>query len=124
MNQQNTQNLFNSFSFFHPEKSARESLMCFGFECSDGWYDLIYRLCQDLAQMNPPEDFEVIQVKEKFGGLRFYVNNATEAMYDRINAAEEESYHICENCGAPSEGPERLRGWVSTVCETCKPQYE
>ena len=123
MNQQNTQKLFDEFAFFHPEKGPQETLMGFGFECGDGWFDLIYRLCEDLVDMEVPEDFEVLQVKEKFGGLRFYVNGATEDVMDRINKAEEESYSICENCGEPADGPERMKGWVSTVCEKCKPQY-
>ncbi|MCA1806515.1 MAG: hypothetical protein LC687_01425 [Actinobacteria bacterium] len=120
MNQQNTKSLFENFAFFRPDKSLQETLMSFGFECGDGWFDLIYKLCEDLADMELPMDFEVIQVKEKFGGLRFYINGATEDVFDRINKAEEESYTICENCGEPSEGPERTKGWVSTLCETCK----
>lgn len=42
----------------------------------------------------------VVQVKEKFGGLRFYVQNACEEIYDLISQAEKCSYGICEICGA------------------------
>ena len=121
MNEQNTAKLFNDFSFFHPEKGPQETLMCFGFEVGDGWFDLIYKLCEDIKALNPPEDFEVIQVKEKFGGLRFYCNSATKEIHDRINIAEEKSYHICEGCGVDvPEGPVRDRGWIVTLCTACK----
>lgn len=120
MNQQNTQKLFNDFSFFYPERPATEALMCFGFECGDGWYDLIYRLCEDIKAVNPPETFSVFQVKEKFGGLRFYVDGATDEIYNLINKAESDSYRICEQCGAEAGGPKKIKGWVRTLCEQCE----
>lgn len=57
------------------------------------------------------------QVKEKFGGLRFYMTHATDEMYDITDAAEQESEEICEQCGAPGE----LRGnaWLTTLCQPC-----
>lgn len=97
--------------------------MGFGFECGNGWYDLIYRLCEDIKQLNPPADFEVVQVKEKFGGLRFYVNSGTEEIYNLISVAEEASLTICETCGAPSSGPEEIKGWIHTACEACKKTF-
>jgi hypothetical protein len=76
MNKSNTEKLFNRFSMFHPELPITESLMSFGFEVNDGWYDLIYELCNDLENIGKEEkiDILVLQVKEKFGGLRFYIN--------------------------------------------------
>jgi len=37
-------------------------------------------------------------VKEKFGGLRIQMNYANDAIRQRIEAAEEESFHTCEVC--------------------------
>jgi hypothetical protein len=51
-----------------------------GFEHGDGWFDILWRLCVDLEplvaefEQETESQFEVLQVKEKFGGLRFYVN--------------------------------------------------
>lgn len=45
------------------------------FECASGWNDLIEQLLTELVEIIPPElhgRFEVRQIKEKFGGLRFY----------------------------------------------------
>jgi hypothetical protein len=57
------------------------------------------------------------QIKEKFGGLRFYMTHATDKMYDLINEAERKSYTTCEVCGAPGE--ERGGGWIRTLCDEC-----
>ena len=56
------------------------------------------------------------QVKEKFGGLRFYVDSATEKHYNYITFAESMSYRTCEVCGAPGE--RYTDGWHQTLCET------
>ncbi len=55
------------------------------------------------------------QVKEKFGGLRFYVNGATDKHWNYINFAESMSYHTCEECGAP--GKRYTDGWHQTLCD-------
>lgn len=55
------------------------------------------------------------QVKEKFGGLRFYVQAATDKHYNYINFAESMSYHTCEECGAP--GKRYTEGWHRTLCD-------
>lgn len=123
MNTENTQKLFNDFpTFFKPERPVTEALMAFGFEVGDGWFDLIYKLCEDIAAANPNDDFEVFQVKEKFGGLRFYLcGGASDEIHKLIEEAEQRSYHICESCGAEvPDGPSRDGGWISTKCEQCK----
>lgn len=55
-----------------------------------------------------------IQVKEKYGGLRFYVNRATVEHYNYIAFAGRMSYHTCEECGAP--GKLYIDGWHRTLC--------
>ena len=55
------------------------------------------------------------QVKEKFGGLRFYVQAATDKHYNYISFAESMSYRTCEECGAP--GKTYTDGWHRTLCD-------
>lgn len=55
------------------------------------------------------------QVKEKFGGLRFYVQAATSKHYNYISFAESMSYRTCEECGAP--GKTYTDGWHRTMCD-------
>jgi hypothetical protein len=56
-----------------------------------------------------------VQVKEKFGGLRFYVQAATDKHYQYISFAESMSYRTCEDCGAP--GKTYTDGWHRTLCD-------
>ena len=56
-----------------------------------------------------------VQVKEKFGGLRFYVQAATDKHYQYISFAESMSYRTCEQCGAP--GKTYTDGWHRTMCD-------
>lgn len=98
------------------------SLLAFGFECGPGWHPLIDRLCRDLAAIIREDGltgFEVRQVKEKFGELRFYCSGGNDRIWARIDQAEAESAITCEACGTrPS--PIRCRGgWYSTCCDPC-----
>jgi hypothetical protein len=121
MNDTNSKYLFDNFPFFHPETPLTQSLMAFGFECGNGWFELIKELCEKLKALDL-KDFRVQQVKEKFGGLRFYTGGVElEKAYevDRlISEAEAKSLTVCEECGKP--GKPGGRGWIKTQCETCR----
>ena len=62
----------------------------------DGWFALIQKLLQDIENLQPTDEFKVIQVKEKFGGLRFYTSIASLEIDELILKAEKDSYKICE----------------------------
>jgi hypothetical protein len=87
------------------------------FQCGGGWYRLIYDLASQLATQEPPEaDVHVNQVKEKFGGLRFYTRSVlSTAGQQAIEEAEARSFMICEACGAPGTLQSR-EGWFRTRC--------
>ena len=55
------------------------------------------------------------QVKEKFGGLRFYTGPATDKHYHYITFAESMSYRTCEECGKP--GTYYPFGWHHVACD-------
>lgn len=83
-----------------------------------GWYDLIADLVDDLVVIAP--NLKVAQIKEKFGGLRFYIdsiygNEEADAVYNRIRNAERLSEITCETCGGP--GTLRKTGWHRTLCD-------
>jgi hypothetical protein len=104
------------------------TLMCFGFEVGDGWFSLIDKLSAKLEKLNDTKDakIEAMQVKEKYGSLRFYINGVPIALdkevYAAINEAEDESYKTCESCGKPGEPNDR--GWISTLCPECRKPIE
>jgi hypothetical protein len=121
MNQENTKKLLDRFNFFQP--TMHNPRRFWGFECGDGWFELIWKLCEDLDEMRkhliiiPEDPFQALQVKEKFGGLRFYINGCSNDMFQRILKAEHDSFSICENCG--KAGELRPGGWVKTLCDEC-----
>lgn len=121
MNDTNSKYLFDNFSFFHPETPLTQSLMAFGFECGNGWFELIKELCEKLEALDL-KDFRVLQVKEKYGGLRFYTGGVELEKADEvdrlINEAEAKSLTVCEECGKP--GKPNGRGWIKTQCEICR----
>lgn len=150
--------------------------MCWGFECGDGWYNIIDKLCSNIqgridwrrkerlrdlrynralksalsgdksqlikfySYMDKVTDYTLTcverdianplfrtatktipqvvasQVKEKFGGLRFYYDGGDDYISALSAMAESMSYVTCEECGNP--GKPTRGGWVRTLCET------
>lgn len=82
-----------------------------------GWFDLVRTLVRALDAEG--WDRELHQVKEKFGGLRFYAGSLTERMQQLINEAEDVSFTICEQCSAHGT-PGHRGGWITTLCEPCR----
>ncbi len=76
-----------------------------GFECGDGWFDLIDVLCAklQLTTRSGAPQVVVAQVKEKFGTLRFSVSGADAQQRAIIELAEMMSGRLCEICGHPGE---------------------
>ena len=87
---------------------------CNFFAVDKGWYPLIKSLIEDLIALG--WDKQVCQVKEKFGGLRFYINAGSDEVCNRITKAERDSYNICEMCGKKGEIRMDL-GWHLTLCD-------
>lgn len=117
MTEEHTNYLFDNFpKLYQPDPKLQNNLMAFGFECGDGWFEIIKELSEKLNQTeNPPY---VEQVKEKFGELRFYVASATDEQYALIEEAEEKAVRTCEICG--SEGKLRTDScWFVTLCDKC-----
>jgi hypothetical protein len=164
------------FKFRHAPMT--HTAMCWGFECGDGWYNILDVLCSNIQdhvdhkrnqraralrfnralkralagdirpldmhftfgkketpdawalkysndaivkakfQEVPPRmpHITASQVKEKFGGLRFYTNGYTDEVSGMIRMAESMSYRTCEVCGSP--GRSNNYGWISTLCDT------
>jgi hypothetical protein len=90
--------------------------MAWGFAHDDGWFDLVWGLCEAIEALGPDEDFKVEQVKEKFGGLMFYVSGGNEAIHELIRKVHGQSHHICEVCGQPGSLRDDRR-WIRTLCD-------
>lgn len=60
---------------------------------------------------------EIVDIKEKFGGLRFYTYNTTERVEDLISFAESMAERTCEVCGSRGR-QDNYANWIKTLCET------
>jgi hypothetical protein len=109
-----------------------------GVACGEGWWPIIQSLCahiqghidwanstrERLLKDNPynhpiPDEVTQVtvnQIKEKFGGLRFYYSGGDDTVDGMVRMAESWAGHACETCGAP--GTSGGRGWITTLCPT------
>ena len=62
------------------------------------------------------------QIKEKFGGLRFYYYGGDEQIHGMVRMAELWAGHTCEKCG--NKGERRQGGWIRTLCDTHEADHQ
>lgn len=123
--------LFEKYPKIFKKEGSNEPTGFYGFECYDGWFELIETLCDKIQShvdwrtkniQDPTEahDLQVtaLQVKEKFGGLRFYAGGGDDVTDAFISFAETMSMKICETCGNPGK-QQGDRGWIHTACDPC-----
>lgn len=99
---------------FPPDFSGQAA---FGFECNDGWANLIeatLRLLQQSAELRALE-VKVMQAKEKFGQLRIYHRGGDDGIDSVFEIAHLASGYICELCGEPGKVAS-LEGWLVARC--------
>lgn len=154
-----------------------ETCMCWGFECGDGWYNIINQLCACIqahidwqekqraidikyndvitsamaGNLAPLEEYYggwrnademmsealdrglrtvpepvaqvvAIQIKEKFGTLRFYYSGGDDEISGMVRLAEAMSAVTCEDCGSPGE--QHHGGWIRTLCDQHEKEYQ
>ena len=92
--------------------------------CGPGWYDLIASVDLYIRSICP--DYQIDQIKEKFGGLRYYyslpegVSDSTrEGVNSFVAVAEVLSFCTCESCGDEGKLQARPSGWWVTRCDKC-----
>ena len=90
----------------------------FGIECEDGWFNLLDELLTKIEYLISEEDlFVVNQIKEKWGGLRFYYytdSPNSDAIEKLVDEYEKRSLNICEICGKEGSVVETRGLW--TLC--------
>ena len=131
--------LFEKYPKLYRQKDLdkTQTAMCWGISCGSGWYNIIDNLSatiqnrvdylngegqhtyRDLPDNHVKVVCEAVQVKEKFGGLCFYIyGDDDEFINGAIDLAENLSYKTCEMCGAP--GATNDGGWRKTRCDNCE----
>ena len=100
-----------------------------GFAIGKGWWPIVEALSRQIqshidwaneqkekyGRGEGCEQVVVVQVKEKFGGLRFYYNGGNDMIDGMVRMAESWAAYSCEECGAP--GKRTGDGWIRTLCE-------
>ena len=79
-----------------------------------GWASLIHEVFDYMEQHKVTT--KVIQVKEKWGGLRIYTDFIDDAFDAKVREVEKRSFKMCELCG--DAGNLRGDSWYQTLCET------
>jgi len=100
--------------------ASPSTLATWGFECGDGWYELIDALCLNLQHATKDGAPQVVatQVKEKYGALSFCTQGVNDEQDGMIALAETMSARLCDVCG--NRGRLIRAGWVRCRC----PQHE
>ena len=115
-----------------------------GFACGEGWWPIIESLCANiqshidwrnktrskLLEDNPynhpiPDEVEQVtvrQIKEKFGGLRFYYDGGDDEISGMVRMAEAWADIACEECGGI--GTRRSGGWIRTLCDKHEEEHQ
>ena len=121
--------LKSKFPKLYAECGQDNSFELFGFECQDGWFRPILWLSRYLQsyidqQNNSAEKYpdqylsvkqiKVMQVKEKFGTLRFYADGGNQHTQGVISFVEYMSGFICETTGQTENVGYNKNGWVKT----------
>lgn len=100
-----------------------------GFEVGPGWNLILKTLCFNIQhhidwKQEQKEKYQrgegcpqvvVDQIKEKFGGLRFYYQGGDEYIQGMVRIAESWASSVCEECG--ERGKLRPGGWMRTLCD-------
>lgn len=88
------------------------------------------QMCDELLEIlkegDYVDDYHIIQIKEKFGGLRWYDDGVPAIIYDEYNEwlrkYEGLSYKTCINCGAPAT--HMTKGWIIPLCDLCDNKFK
>jgi hypothetical protein len=117
------------------------------FDLPRGWGEIVRKGCEKLAKLDTCR-IHVHQVKEKFGGLRFYfheerlppspkylaneegwsspeegwvysLENHERWIEEIVSAMEHASFWVCQDCGT-TQNVDTRGGWILTLCESCR----
>ncbi|MCK9482350.1 MAG: hypothetical protein M0R38_11465 [Bacteroidia bacterium] len=92
----------------------------------EGWrknfgLQMIEEISQILKKANFENDYQIVQIKEKYAELRWYDNGAPEEIYQEIqnciNKYMKISEETCIFCGEKADG--FTYGWILPICNQC-----
>jgi len=121
-------------------ENRRDKIFIFALGCGSGWKEIVFKLIEDLdriwtgyQQKNGRDCWKLLQVKEKFGGLRFYpefpedegadAKSRREQSYASIDFAETQAWKTCERCGKPGQVAS-VHFRMATACDACLERWK
>jgi len=99
-------------SLLRPPLEPERDLMKWGFACDDVWYPILDALCACISWHVEQDDMppvEVLQIKEKFGELRFRFRGGDARTHALVDLARRLSANVSESnrCSDASFGSVR-----------------
>lgn len=91
----------------------------------DGWR-LVFgeQMCEEIAQALEKDgylnEYRILQIKEKYGELRWYDKGAPREVHDIVEKYSLMSAQLCINCGKPATVI--TDGWICPYCDDCAPK--
>jgi hypothetical protein len=89
-------------------------------DIDEGWYQIVVDCDKELTEIDPY--YQIFQIKEKFGGLRYYMSPSGDITPEQIDAMwaitgkyEALSVTICEATGKPGVLMRSPTGWFKTL---------
>ena len=87
-------------------------------DVDEGWYQIVLDCDRELTQIDP--SYQIVQIKQKFGGLRYYFESSPllgtrKAMDDVVTKYEAVAAVTCEATGNPGVLMKSEGGWVKTL---------
>jgi len=93
-------------------------------QVDEGWYQIVVDCDKELRAIDP--NYQILQIKEKFGGLRYYMTPCDDTtkeqrdqMYEVISKYEAIAARTCEATGQPGVLMKSIGGWLKTL----NPEY-
>lgn len=89
------------------------------------------QMCEEIANLlkkaNYIDNYHIVQIKEKYGSLRWYDSGVPQKNYDAelysiTEKYEELSKKTCIICGKPAKWI--TKGWIMPICDECKNKEE
>lgn len=97
-----------------------------GMAIGPGWFKIIESL---LSNIRNHTDWKkdctpvtIIQIKEKFGGLRVYYSGGDDTVRGLVTMAESWAHGTCQECGEC--GTLRPGVWLRTLCDKHEAEYQ
>jgi len=99
----------------------------FEYELSNirpGWHKIAIALDGAISEICP--NYELVQIKAKLGGMRFYIDYSqirndeiSRVVTELIGKAEDLSHYICENCSNHKDPETKSLTRYNTLCKEC-----